>query len=71
MMKYAYEYRINKKGCECYRSRSLEEIKSRLEYLQARSPHTKFEIQTRSARLDKNGVIIQDWQGRTAWSPWT
>ena len=26
-LKYRYEYRINKKGAECFRSRSLEEIK--------------------------------------------
>jgi len=70
MLKYITEYRINKKGCECYRSPSLEETKERLQYLQARHPHTKFEMQTRYARLDKYGLTERNWKGEINWSIW-
>lgn len=70
MMKYVYEYRINKKGAECFRSRSFEAIKERLEELRAKKPNVNYEMQTRSARLDRFGVTEKNWKGETAWSIW-
>ena len=70
MTKYIYEYRVNKKGAECFRSSSYEEAKQRLEYLQARHPHTRFDLQSRSARLDKHGLTERNWKGETNWSIW-
>lgn len=71
MLKYISEYRINKKGAECYRSRSLEDTKARLEELRAKKPNVNYEMQSRHARLDRHGVTERNWKGETAWSIWS
>ena len=70
MLKYINEYRINKKGAECFRSRSYEEARSKLEELRAKRPNVSFEMQSRSARLNKYGTTEKNWKGEIAWSPW-
>ena len=71
MLKYISEYRINKKGAECFRSRSLEETKTKLEELRTKKPNVNYEMQSRHARLDKRGVTERNWKGETAWSIWS
>lgn len=70
MEKYIYEYRINKKGCECFRTRSHEAAKAKLEELRAKKPNADFQMQTRHARLDRYGVSERNWKGETNWSIW-
>lgn len=69
-MRYISEYRINKKGAECFRTDSYEEAKARLERLRAEKPNVKYDMQSRTVRLDRQGRIILDPFGRPDWSPW-
>lgn len=64
------EYRINKKGCECFRSRSWEATKAKLEELRAKKPSCTFTTQYRSADKDKHGLCVLDYKGRIQWSCW-
>ena len=64
------EYRINKKGCECFRSQEWEEIHKKMADLKAKKPGCKFTIQYRSVRREKNGFLHRDWMGRIDWTPW-
>ena len=69
-MKYKYEYRINKKGAECFRTERLEEAKSKLAELSAKRPGI-YTMQSRNVRLDRYGVREKDYRGRPAWSIWS
>ena len=64
------EYRITKKGSECFRSRSWEEIKAKLEELKAKKPNARFTTQSRSARVNRAGTPDLDYLGRINWTPW-
>lgn len=68
-MSYLYEYRINKKGAECFRTRNHEEAKARLEELNAKRPGI-YTMQSRSARLDRHGVAETNYKGLTNWGIW-
>ena len=70
MVKYRSEYRINKDGAECFRSDSYDAIQQKLAELKEKHPRVKYTTQSRSVRLDKNGVSVRDWKGRLNWSPW-
>ena len=70
MQKYATEYRINKKGCECFRSRSLEQTQQKLKDLQAAHPKALYTVQTRSCPIDRYGVIFQNSLGQPMWGSW-
>lgn len=70
MLKYRHEYRINKKGAECFRTELYEEAKVKLAELQAKKPNVEFTIQTRSVRVNRAGTPELDWLGRPQWSPW-
>ena len=70
MNRLRYEYRINKKGAECFRTEIYEEAKDKLKELQEARPRVKFEMQTRCVYLDKHGVPRLDYLGRPQWSPW-
>lgn len=50
------EYRINKKGCEFFRTANFEEAKAKLDELSAKRPGV-FSIQSRSCRCNKYGVM--------------
>ena len=70
MKKEHIEYRINKKGAECFRTESYEEAKARLKELQAAKPNVKYDMQSRHVRCDYKGRPQYDWKGRLEWSPW-
>lgn len=70
MVKHRSEYRINKDGAECFRSDTYNHIQKKLTELKEKYPRVKYTIQSRSVRLDKNGVSLRDWKGRPDWSPW-
>ena len=67
MLTYLTEYRINKKGAECYRTRSREEAVAKLTALNARRP--VYTLQARTCRTER-GVTLTDPSGRPMWSPW-
>lgn len=56
---YKNEYRINKKGSECFRSRSLEETKEKLDQLNAKRP--VYSMQVRHRRYMPNGMPYENW----------
>ena len=64
------EYRINKKGAECFRTRSYEEAKAKLKELNTNRPvHT---MECRHIELNKYGRFAQDDDlGRPIWSRWS
>ena len=66
-----YEYRINKKGAECFRTDSYMEAKAKLEELRSKKPAVKYDMQRRSVRVNRVDTPDIDWLGRPAWSPWT
>lgn len=55
MINYISEYRINKKGAECFRSRDFEQVKARFEELKAKKP-TVYTMQRRDMRVNRYGV---------------
>lgn len=69
MIHYTDEYRINKKGAECFRSSSFSEIKERFMTLNEKRPGV-YTIQRRHCRLDKYGCREYDHKGRPNWTPW-
>ena len=70
MIRYRHEYRINKKGVECYRTDDHDKLLSKLAELKAKRPGVLYTTQSRSCRLDRYGVMEQDHMGRPAWGPW-
>lgn len=70
MLRYINEYRVNKKGAECYRCSNLAEANAKLAELREKRPNVSFSVQRRSCRLDRNGVREKDYLGRSLWSPW-
>lgn len=69
MIDYRTEYRINKKGAECFRSADYDEARRKLDELNAKRPGV-YTMQSRAVRVNRFGVKDQDWLGRPAWSPW-
>ena len=69
MMKYRYEYRINKKGAECFRTDDIEKAKEKLKALSEKRPGV-YTMQSRSLRLNRYGVADMDGRGDPAWSIW-
>lgn len=65
-----YEYRINKKGCECYRTRSHKDLGRKLNELTAAHPNTKFAIQTRYVPTTRHGAPRLLPNGEPQWSTW-
>ena len=56
--RYHVQYRINKKGAECFRTGDYEEAKAKLEELNAKRPGI-YTMQRRSTRLDRYGCEMQ------------
>ncbi|MBQ6595323.1 MAG: hypothetical protein IJH78_06695 [Clostridia bacterium] len=69
MAKLVTEYRINKKGAECFRTMSAEEAYARLKELQAKRPGV-YTMQRRTVQLDRYGVMLASASGNTLWSAW-
>ena len=64
MIKYRYEYRINKKGAECFRTEDQELLFKKLAELKAKKPNVAYTTQSRSCRLDRYGM-------RSEWGIWS
>lgn len=64
------EYRINKKGCECFRTFNYNEAKEKMAQLQARKPNCKFTMQHRSYHTRRNGCVELDLSGKPIASCW-
>lgn len=69
MTKYRTEYRINKKGAECFRTMDFTEMQGKLEQLSAKRPGV-YTWQSRSVQLQHNGMAASDCSGRTLWTAW-
>ena len=69
MTKWITEYRINKKGAECFRTRDTDKAYARLAELQAKRPGV-YKMQSRIAELDRHGVTLRNWRGETQWTEW-
>lgn len=69
MCKSIREYRINKKGAECFRTRDLEVCKAKLAELSAKRPGV-YTMQTRYCSVNRHGVLEQDYKGDPQWSIW-
>lgn len=69
MMAYKTEYRINKKGAECFRTESYEIAKAKLDTLSAKRCGV-YTMQERSVQLDRYGVVLTDCSGHPLWSSW-
>jgi hypothetical protein len=63
------EYRINKKGSECFRSESFEIARSKFDELNAKRPGV-YSMQWRSCPCNKVGTLETDGTGRPIWSSW-
>lgn len=69
-IKYRSEYRINKKGCEIFRSEIWSETLEAFRRLSEKRPGV-YTIQRRDCRIGKYGVLeVNHWNGENAWSPW-
>jgi len=55
---YHVQFRINKKGAECFRTGDRDEANAKLEELNAKRPGI-YSMQKRSTRLDRYGCEIQ------------
>ena len=60
-VKTRYEYRINKKGSECFRTEIYQEAKQKLDELNAKRP-----VYTMQSRSMSYGGYID----RPDWTPW-
>ena len=70
MTKFRTEYRINKKGSECYRTNSFEAAQEKLSALSANRPGI-YTMQRRHVQLDRHGCEMTDSSGRALWTSWT
>ena len=69
MCKFVTEYRINKKGAECFRTRDLEACREKFKELDARRSGV-YTMQSRSCLLDRHGVMDSKYNGEPNWSIW-
>ncbi len=67
---HRYEYRINKKGAECYRTRDFEDLKEHYFKLAKNRPGV-YTVQTRWVRLEWADVSEKNWKGQPNWSHWS
>lgn len=63
------EYRINKKGRECFRSESFELAREKLAELEKQRPGV-YTMQWRNCPCNKVGTLETDGAGRPIWSAW-
>ena len=70
MANFRTEYRINKKGCECFRTDSEDRLAAKLSQLQERKPNVVYVVQRRNCQVDKRGILLADGSGRPIWSSW-
>lgn len=72
MMKYRYEYRINKKGAECFRTEFYEEARAKFEELRTAKPNVRYDMQRRHVVYDHKGRPMYDGYSLDGlqWSLW-
>ena len=70
-MKVVFEYRINKKGCECFRTRSRSEFRKKLSELIEKHPNTQYTAQERHVFVNKVGTPILLPNGEPQWTSWS
>ena len=63
--RYHVQFRINKKGAECFRTGDRDEANSKLAELNAKRPGI-YSMQRRSTRLDRYGCEMQPLE-KTRW----
>lgn len=64
--KYHVQYRINKKGAQCFLTGNFEEAKAKLDELSAKRPGI-YTMQRRSVKLDKYGFETPQPLEKTGW----
>ncbi len=66
------QYRVNKKGSECFRADTYGEAKEKLDQLTGGKPGNKYTIQYRTCRYDDwdQDALLRDYLGRPQWTPW-
>lgn len=69
MKKWITEYRINKKGAECFRTQDTDKAHARLAELQAKRPGV-YTMQSRTVDLTRYGVPVVDPSGNALWTAW-
>ena len=63
------EYRINKNGAECFRTKNGEAAYQKLHELQRKHPGV-YTMQYRACLLDRYGSLLTDLSGNPLWSSW-
>ena len=69
MQKFVTEYRINKKGAECFRSRDFQETRQRLDDLSRNRPDV-YAMQSRHCPVNRYGVMLTAGNGVPHWTCW-
>lgn len=65
-----FQYRINKGGCECFRTSSRKVLSDKLGELTANHPNAKYTIQTRYTPTNRHGAPLLLPNGEPQWSTW-
>ena len=68
-MKYRHEYRINKKGSECFRTESFEIAQNKMQELSKNRPGV-YTMQERHCALNKVGALLTDGCNKPLWTCW-
>ena len=64
------EYRINKKGSECFRTWYRSEAEMKLAKLRERKPNGVYTMQYRTYQNNGHGAMALDCSGRPVCTPW-
>ena len=71
MCKYLIEYRINKKGAECFRSTDWAAICTKFAALSEKARTASLlSVQSRYVPLDRLGIPLTAGNGQPLWSTW-
>ena len=70
MQNYVTEYRVNKKGCECFRTTDEERAKKYFFKCNLGRPYGVYTMQRRFCPVNRLGVLEEDGLGRPQWSCW-
>jgi len=65
-----FEWRVNKEGSECFRTRSRKELYVTLANMRAENPDTQYTIQTRYVPTNGHGSPLLLPNGEPQWSTW-
>jgi len=65
-----FQYRINKNGCECFRTSIRREYIDKLVELTEKHPNTKYTVQMRYVPTNRVGAPLLLPNGEPQWSTW-